>query len=71
MFGRLKDWRRIATRYTLVLPHEEMARWAVERLLDSDETADAGPSARRIKIERQLVTRGPVSAPPLRRVRLG
>jgi len=56
---------------TLVLPHEDMARWAVERLLDSDGTADAGPSLRRIKMECQLVHRGSVSAPPLRRVRLG
>ena len=56
---------------TLVLPHEEMARWAVGRLLDSDGAADASPIFRRIKMECQLVHRGSVSAPPLRRVRLG
>ena len=45
---------------TVVLPHEEMARWAVARLLER-----SGPlPATRIKIDCTLVERGSVSPPP-------
>ncbi len=45
---------------TVVLPHEEMARWAVGALLDQQLPA---ASPRKIKIEGPLVERGSVSAP--------
>lgn len=43
---------------TLVLPHDEMARWAVERLLTQP---DAAP--RRLKVDCDLVERGSVAPP--------
>lgn len=43
---------------TMVLPHEDMARWAVERVLTG---SDAGPL--RMKIECEMVARASVSAP--------
>lgn len=48
---------------TLVLPHNEMARWAVGQLLDSFEGVDADERLQKIKIECQLVERGSVGAP--------
>ncbi len=48
---------------TIVLPHEEMARWAVGALLD--ETLPAA-SPRRIKIECPLIERGSIGPVPVR-----
>ena len=51
---------------TVVLPHEEMARWAVGTLLDEQLPA---PSPRRIKIECPLVERGSIGPVPVRKPR--
>ena len=48
---------------TIVLPHEEIARWAVGALLD--ETLPAA-SPRRIKIECPLIERGSIGPVPVR-----
>lgn len=48
---------------TVLLPHEEMARWAVGALLD--ETLPAA-SPRRIKIECPLIERGSIGPVPVR-----
>jgi LacI family transcriptional regulator len=42
---------------TVVLPHEEMARWAVGTLLDEQLPA---ASPRRVKIECPLISRGSI-----------
>ena len=46
---------------TMVLPHDEMARWAVARLM---ERADAPLPPVRVKIDCELVFRGSIAAPP-------
>jgi len=48
---------------TMVLPHEEMARWAVGQLLD-EHLPTASP--RKIKIECPLVERGSIGPVPIR-----
>ena len=48
---------------TVVLPHDEMARWAVGALLDGSEFKTAGGRAQRIKIECPFVARGSIAAP--------
>ena len=48
---------------TVVLPHDEMARWAVSAVLDRDGTPFPEREARRIKIECPLVERGTVAPP--------
>lgn len=45
---------------TLVLPHDEMARWAVDRLL-----SPAGSAPLRMKVDCELIERGSVSGPNL------
>ena len=42
---------------TLLLPHEEMGRWAVARLLDSNHADDHGRKHRKVKIECPLTLR--------------
>lgn len=48
---------------TMVLPHNEMARWAVGQLLDSYGTADVADRVQKVKIECELVSRGSVAPP--------
>jgi len=48
---------------TVLLPHEEMARWAVGALLDQNEGISSHRSARKIKIECPLVERASIAAP--------
>lgn len=48
---------------TVVLPHEEMARWAVGTLLDEQLPA---ASPRRVKIECPLISRGSIGPVPVR-----
>lgn len=48
---------------TMVLPHDEMARWAVGQLLDEYGTIDADMRLQRLKIECQLMDRGSITAP--------
>lgn len=48
---------------TMVLPHEEMARWAVGALLDEQLPAS---SPRRVKIECPLIIRGSIGPVPVR-----
>ena len=52
---------------TLVLPHDEMARWAVTRLLDREVLADGEHKYRKLKMECTLIPRASV-APPARPV---
>jgi len=46
---------------TLILPHEEMGRWAVARLLDSDHAEDLQRKHRKVKCECRIVLRGSVA----------
>jgi LacI family transcriptional regulator len=48
---------------TVVLPHDEMARWAVGALLDQDDFKAADGRAQKIKIECPLILRGSIGAP--------
>ena len=48
---------------TLFLPHEDMGRWAVARLLDSKQAADRDRKQRKWKMECPLVVRGSVASP--------
>ena len=48
---------------TIVLPHEEMARWAVGQLLDGYAAADQSDRLQKIKIECELVPRNSVAPP--------
>lgn len=48
---------------TMVLPHNEMARWAVAQLLESFEGVDADERLQKLKIECELVVRGSIGAP--------
>lgn len=49
---------------TLVLPHDEMARWAVAQLLDGYEAVDSDVALRKAKIECEYIPRESI-APPL------
>jgi LacI family transcriptional regulator len=49
---------------TVILPHDEMARWAVAELLDSYSAADQDERLQKVKIECELVTRASVGPPP-------
>jgi LacI family transcriptional regulator len=42
---------------TMVLPHDEMARWAVAELLDSYNDADQDERQQKVKIECELIER--------------
>ena len=48
---------------TMVLPHDEMARWAVGQLLDGYDAADQDERMRKIKIECEFVERQSIGAP--------
>lgn len=48
---------------TLVLPHDEMARWAVARLLDREPTSNER-KYRKLKMECTLIKRESVAPPP-------
>jgi LacI family transcriptional regulator len=48
---------------TLTLPHDEMARWAVERLLENPDPSQAASKAKRLKMECPLVLRQSVAGP--------
>jgi LacI family transcriptional regulator len=48
---------------TLTLPHDEMARWAVQRLLEQPDAPNAASNAKRLKIECPVVSRQSVAAP--------
>ncbi|MDB5529395.1 MAG: LacI family DNA-binding transcriptional regulator [Devosia sp.] len=48
---------------TMVLPHDEMARWAVGQLLDGYDSADQDERLQKIKIECEFVERGSVARP--------
>lgn len=48
---------------TVVLPHDEMARWAVGALLDQDPTGATPLPPQKIKIECPLVERASIAAP--------
>jgi LacI family transcriptional regulator len=52
---------------TLVLPHDEMARWAVGTLLDHNEGISAHRRVQKIKIECPLIERGSIAPPAIRR----
>ena len=51
---------------TLVLPHDEMARWAVAELLESYSGADQDERLQKVKIECELVERGSIG--PAKRI---
>lgn len=46
---------------TVKLPHDDMARWAVEKLLEGDLDISRTPRGRNIKIECPLIERGSVA----------
>ena len=48
---------------TVILPHEEMARWAVGHLLDSYAAADQDDRLQKVKIECELVSRDSIVPP--------
>jgi LacI family transcriptional regulator len=48
---------------TMVLPHDEMARWAVGQLLDGYDSVDQDERLQKIKIECEFVERGSVGPP--------
>jgi Transcriptional regulators len=48
---------------TMVLPHDEMARWAVGQLLDDFEGLDADERLQKLKIECQFVDRESIRPP--------
>ncbi|WIJ24061.1 LacI family DNA-binding transcriptional regulator [Devosia sp. RR2S18] len=48
---------------TVILPHDEMARWAVGQLLDGFEAADQDQRMQKIKIECELVARASIAPP--------
>jgi LacI family transcriptional regulator len=52
---------------TVVLPHDEMARWAVAELLDSYSTADQDERLQKLKMECDLVERSSIAPPPIRK----
>ena len=48
---------------TMVLPHDEMARWAVGQLLDGFDGIDADERLQKLKIECELVERDSIAPP--------
>lgn len=48
---------------TMILPHDEMARWAVAELLDSYSPADHDERLQKVKIECEIVERNSVAPP--------
>ncbi|ODT66645.1 MAG: hypothetical protein ABS75_26615 [Pelagibacterium sp. SCN 63-23] len=48
---------------TMVLPHDEMARWAVGQLLDGLQGIDNDENQRKLKIECEFVSRSSVAPP--------
>jgi LacI family transcriptional regulator len=48
---------------TMVLPHDEMARWAVGQLLDGYDSADQDERLQKIKIECEFVERASIASP--------
>lgn len=48
---------------TMILPHDEMARWAVGQLLDGFDGLDADERMQKIKIECEFVERDSIAAP--------
>ena len=46
---------------TMVLPHDEMARWAVAELLEGYSGADQDERQQKVKIECELVERGSIA----------
>ncbi len=48
---------------TLVLPHDEMARWAVNQLLDDFEGIDADERLQKLKIECEFIGRQSIVPP--------
>lgn len=48
---------------TVLLPHDEMARWAVGELLDHSDDAPSSRRLQKIKIECPLVERGSIAPP--------
>ncbi|HWV22227.1 MAG TPA: LacI family DNA-binding transcriptional regulator [Devosia sp.] len=48
---------------TMVLPHDEMARWAVGQLLDGFDNLDADEGMQKLKIECELVERNSIAPP--------
>jgi LacI family transcriptional regulator len=48
---------------TMVLPHDEMARWAVAQLLDGYDATDQDERMRKIKIECEFVERQSIGPP--------
>lgn len=48
---------------TMVLPHDEMARWAVGQLLDGYEAADQDERLQKIKIECEFIERESIAPP--------
>lgn len=50
---------------TMVLPHDEMARWAVGQLLDGYDSADQADALEKTKIECEFIERGSIGPPPV------
>jgi LacI family transcriptional regulator len=48
---------------TVLLPHDEMARWAVGALLDHNEGISSHRTTQKIKLECPFVERGSIAAP--------
>ncbi|WP_449394724.1 LacI family DNA-binding transcriptional regulator [Devosia riboflavina] len=48
---------------TMILPHDEMARWAVGQLLDGFDDLDADEGMQKLKIECELVERNSIAPP--------
>lgn len=48
---------------TMILPHDEMAHWAVERLLEGAGGLDADEAAGKLKIECEFVDRQSIAPP--------
>ncbi|ODT82236.1 MAG: hypothetical protein ABS76_08235 [Pelagibacterium sp. SCN 64-44] len=48
---------------TMVLPHDEMARWAVAELLDSYEDIDQDERQQKLKIECEMIERNSIAPP--------
>jgi len=48
---------------TMILPHDEMARWAVAELLDSYGQADQDERLQKVKIECEMVQRSSIAQP--------
>ena len=48
---------------TMILPHDEMARWAVGQLLDDFDDLDADERLQKLKIECEFIERNSIAAP--------